>query len=170
MRTITQVKMLHDAHPVDQLLGQISRSNAGSKLSVEIVGRICRSNSLVKLPVEIMGQIPGSNPPVKLLVVTSHVTDVTPDVTSKHANQTQPILGPLLANLGERMAMPSNGPKTGKDRRETGKEKPHAATRGACLAWLALVNSRRRRNGPRHFAAVRIYPNRGTSGRETVAS
>jgi len=58
--------MLHDHHQVVDLLGQISRSNAGSKLSVKIVGRICRSNCWVKLLVEIMGQIPGSNLWVKL--------------------------------------------------------------------------------------------------------
>jgi hypothetical protein len=44
----------------------------------------------------------------------------------------QAILGPPLASLGERMAAPAHGPKTGKDGRETGKEKPRAAMRGAC--------------------------------------
>lgn len=69
---ITQVKMLHDPHPVADLLGQISRSNAGSKLSVKIAGRICRSNSRVKSVRQFAGQIAsrnhGSNCWVKLLV------------------------------------------------------------------------------------------------------
>ncbi len=55
-KTIKQDKMLHDPHPVADLLGQISGSNAGSKLSVEIVGRIHGSNLSVKL----LGQIAAS--------------------------------------------------------------------------------------------------------------
>jgi hypothetical protein len=97
--------MLHDHHPLADLLGQISRSNAGSKLSVEILGRICRSNCWSNLSVELLGQIPGSNLPVKLL------RRVTPDVTSNAANQTRPILRPPLASLGARMGAPTDGLK-----------------------------------------------------------
>ena len=39
------------------------------------------------------------------------------------------------------MATPSNGPKTGKDGRETGKEKGHALRRG--LGWLVLDRASR---------------------------
>lgn len=66
-KTITQDKMLHDAHPLVDLLGQISGSNAGSNSLVKIVGRICWSNSLVKLLVEFVGQIGRSNSWIKFL-------------------------------------------------------------------------------------------------------
>ena len=113
MRTIKQDKTLHGSHPLAELLGQISGSNAGSNSLVEIAGRICWSNRSVKF----LDQIPGSN----LLV--------------KFAGQMQPILGPTLVSLGECMGAPTDSPKTGKDGRETGKEKPHAVKRGACLDW-----------------------------------
>jgi len=58
-KTIRQVKMFHDHHPVADLLGQISGSNAGSKLSVKIVGRIAGSNCWSNLSVELLGQIAG---------------------------------------------------------------------------------------------------------------
>jgi len=129
--------MLHDPYPVVDLLGQISRSNAWSKLSVKIVGRILWSNCWSNLSVELLGQIPGSNLWVKLGGhVTSGVTSVTSHVTSNAANQTQPILGPPLASLGARMGAPTDSLKTGKDGREMGKEKPHASQRG--VWWLAL--------------------------------
>ncbi len=87
----------------------------------------------------------------------------------KSAGQMQPILGPPLVSLGARMAMPSNGPKTGKDGRETGKEKPHAATRGAWLVGVialrplsrmrSLLHRIRFRDG-RKFARFRIVGRR----------
>ena len=125
-KTITQVKMLHDSHPVADLLGQISWSNAGSKSLVKFVGQNRWSN----LSVEFVGRIHGSNLPVKLLVVTCDVTDVTPDVTSNARNQTQPIFDPPLASLGARMDAPTDGPKTAQDRPQMGKEKGHAVGRG----------------------------------------
>jgi hypothetical protein len=100
--TIKQDKMLHDPHAVADLLGQISRSNAGSKSLVKFMGRICPSNCWVKLLVEIcesnswikfLGQICRSNPLVK---------------------RTR-ILGPPLASLGARMDAPTDSLKTGKD-------------------------------------------------------
>ena len=60
-RTITQVKMLHDPYPVDQLLGQISGSNCWSNSLVEFVGQIHGSNLSVKLLVEFTDQIHWSN-------------------------------------------------------------------------------------------------------------
>jgi hypothetical protein len=125
--------MLHDPYPVADLLGQISRSNAGSKSLVKIVGQNCRSNSRIKFT----GRIAGSNPSVKFL-------DQIPrsNLLVKSAGQTQAILGPPLASLGARMAMPSNGPKTGKDERERGKEKGHALR--AWPWWLLTL--RRHRN------------------------
>jgi len=60
--------MLHGPYPVVDLLGQISGSNAGSKLSVKIVGQIHGSNPSVKLLVEFTDQIHWSNCWVKLLV------------------------------------------------------------------------------------------------------
>ena len=59
--------MLHDSYPVVDLLGQISRSNAGSKLSVKIVGRICWVKLLVESVRRIAGRIHGSNSLVELL-------------------------------------------------------------------------------------------------------
>jgi len=44
----------------------------------------------------------------------------------------QPINAPPLASLGARMDTPTDGPKTGKDGRERGKEKAHAVKRGPC--------------------------------------
>jgi hypothetical protein len=49
-----------------------------------------------------------------------------------HAIKRTRILGPTLASLGARMGTPTDSLKTGKDGQETGKEKPHAAMRGAC--------------------------------------
>jgi hypothetical protein len=130
-KTIRQDKMLHGHHPLADLLGQISRSNDGSKLSVEFVGRICRSNCWSNSRIKFTGRIAGSNPSVKFL-------DQIPrsNLLVKSAGQTQAILGPTLASLGARMAMPSNGPKTGKDGWETGKEKGHALRAWPWLAWL----------------------------------
>jgi len=51
----------------------------------------------------------------------------------KSVDQTQAILGPMLASLGECMDAPAHGPKTGKDGRETGKEKAHAVKRGTAF-------------------------------------
>jgi hypothetical protein len=117
---ITQVKMLHGPYPVADLLGQISRSNDGSKLSVKFTGQIHPSNrwsnSLVKLLVEFTDQICRSNSWIKFLGqiasrVTPSVTGVTPDVTSNARDQTQAILGPPLASLGQRMGAPTDGLK-----------------------------------------------------------
>jgi len=100
--------MLHGPYPLADLLVQISGSNAGrihwSNLSVEFLDQIGRSNCWVKL----LDQIPRSNA----------------------ANQTQPIHAPPLASLGQCMDAPTDSPKTGKDGRETGKEKAHAVKRG----------------------------------------
>jgi len=105
--TIKQVKMFHDHYPVVDLLGQISGSNAGSKLSVKIVGRICRSNCWPNLRIKFIGRIAGSNRSIKFL-------DQIPrsNLLVKSAGQTQPIHGPPLASLGARMDAPADGPKT----------------------------------------------------------
>ena len=66
-RTIIQVKMLHDHNPVADLLGQISRSNAGSKLSLKIMGRICWSNCWSNSRIKFTGRIARSNPEIKFL-------------------------------------------------------------------------------------------------------
>jgi len=88
-----------------------------------------------------MGQIPRSNLLVKLLGhVTSGVTSVTSHVTSNAANQTQPILGPPLASLGECMDAPTDSLKTGK------KGKGKATLFGVAfdgLAWLSLPQPQR---------------------------
>jgi hypothetical protein len=110
--TIKQVKMLHGPYPVADLLGQISGSNAGSKLSVEILGRIYWSNSSVKLPVEIMDQIPGSNLLVKSAGQIARPCNVRRYIrnVARYIKRT-PILGPPLASLGARMGAPADGPK-----------------------------------------------------------
>ena len=69
--------------------------------------------------------------------VTPDVTPVTPNVTPNARNQTQPILGPQRASLGQRMATPTHGPKTAQDGRGRGKEKGHAVRRG--LGWLGVM-------------------------------
>ena len=84
-KTIRQDKMLHGSHPLVDLLGQISRSNAGSKLSVKIVGRIhwsnCWSNSRIKFTVELLDQIDRSNSWIKLLdqICRSNAANPRPD-------------------------------------------------------------------------------------------
>jgi len=111
--TIKQDKMLHDPHTVVDLLGQISRSNAGSKSLVKIMGRICRSNCWSNLSVELLGQIAGSNLLVKLLGhVTSGVTSVTSHVTQTHASNAanpQPAAGQPRRMHGRAYGQPENG-------------------------------------------------------------
>ena len=84
---IRQDKMLQAVKPLAELISEISRSNAESKSLVkftgQITGQICRSN----LSVEFLDQIHRSNCWGKLLgYVTPDVTDVTRDVTEKHAS------------------------------------------------------------------------------------
>jgi hypothetical protein len=100
------------------MLGQNCRSKSWVEFVGQIAGRIHGSNSLV----ELLGQILRSNSWIKFL--------------GQIAGQTQAILGPMLASLGARMATPTDGPKTGKDGRERGKEKATLCGRG--LWWLAL--------------------------------
>jgi len=122
--------MLHDSHPVADLMGQISRSNAGSKSLVKIMGRICRSNCWSNLSVELLGQIAGrihgSNSLVKLLGqiagsnllvkllghVTSGVTSVTSHVTQTHASNAanpRPAAGQPRRMHGRAYGQPENG-------------------------------------------------------------
>ena len=115
--TIRQDKMLHGVNPLVELLGQISGSNAGSKSIIEFVG----SNLMAEFTREIasrnswfkfLGRIAGSNCWGKLLgYVTPDVTDVTRDVTPNARKQTRPICGPQRANLGQRMATPTDKPR-----------------------------------------------------------
>ena len=113
------------------MLGQNRWSNCWVEFTGQITGQICRSN----LSVKFLVQIPRSNCWGKLLgPVTPNVTPVTPNVTPNARKQTHPILGLHRASLGQRMATPSNGPKTGKDGRGRGKEK--AALCGRGLAWI----------------------------------
>jgi hypothetical protein len=95
------------------MLGQIRWSKSSVEFIGQIAGRIHGSNSLG----ELLDQIRRSNSWIKFLGqivshVTPDVTGVTPDVTSNARDQTQAILGPLLANLGECMGTPCNGLKT----------------------------------------------------------
>ena len=110
--------MLHDPHPVADLLGQISRSNAGSNSLVEFTGQICPSNCWVKLLAEIKdqirwsncGQIAGRNVARYIRNVTRYIRNV-----ARYANardQMQPIHGPQRASLGARMDAPTDEPKT----------------------------------------------------------
>ena len=66
-KKIRQDKMLQDPHPLVELIGQISRSNAKSKSSVKFIGQNRWSNLSVKFTGQITGQICRSNPSVKLL-------------------------------------------------------------------------------------------------------
>lgn len=94
--------MLHDPHPLVDLLRQISGSNAGSNLLVKIVGQIAGRIHWSNLSVEFLDQIGWSNCWVKFAGQIRW---------SNAANQMQPILGPTLASLGARMGTPADGLK-----------------------------------------------------------
>jgi hypothetical protein len=103
-------------------------------LSVKIVGQNRRSNLSVKLLVKSVRRIAGSNCWSK-----SWIKFLDQICWSNAANQTQPIHAPPLASLGQCMGAPAHGPKTGKDGRETGKEKAALCGRGLC--WLGVIRS-----------------------------
>ena len=140
--------MLHDPHPVDQLLGQISRSNAGSKSSVEFVGqiagRIHRSNSLV----ELLDQIRRSNSWIKFLgQIVSHVTpsvtgvtcDVTTNARQSNAGNPWPAAGKPRRTHGLAYGQPENGlGRAGKRQRKS--------PRSEAWARVQLLRLIRRRN------------------------
>jgi len=153
-RTITQDKMLHDHHPLVDLLGQISGSNCWLNSLVEFVRRIPRSNRSVKL----LGQIAGSNSLVELLDqigrsnswiksmgqigwscnVRRYIRNVARYVKrsqSNAANPRPPACQPRRTH-GRAYGWAENGLGwAGKRQRKS----PRGETWGlACLAWLAI--------------------------------
>ena len=108
-RTIIQVKMLHDPYPVADLLGQISRSNAGSKSLVKFMGQIASRNHGSNSWIKLVGQICWSN-----------------------AGNPRPAAGEPRRMHGRAYGQAENGQGLTAKRQRKG----HAVGRGLC--WLGL--------------------------------